>query len=138
MYNIDKKEFKSIELELNRSPLNFNDYIPNSLKPLKRPDSRHSYSTTNVSMNHTNTQQLDSSTMKSHKGALSTSNFMRERFSSISNSKDRVFDYTNSRRENSTINPKLSHDLSRVISLQRLGNLNTSNSGIMRNGIDPG
>ena len=49
MYNINKKDFKSIELELGRSPIGFNDYIPNSLKPLKRPDSKQSYSTTNVS-----------------------------------------------------------------------------------------
>jgi len=34
MYNLDRKDFKSIELELNRAPLNFNDYIPNSLKAI--------------------------------------------------------------------------------------------------------
>lgn len=53
MYNFDKADLRTMEKELNRTPFNFNDYIPNSLKAIKklpkRPDSKYSYSSANMS-----------------------------------------------------------------------------------------
>lgn len=54
IYNLDRKDFKSIEFELNRTPFNFNDYIPNSLKAInksKRPESKQSLSNSMSNIN---------------------------------------------------------------------------------------
>lgn len=133
MYNLDRKDFKSIELELNKRRLNFNDYIPNSLKPLmtagldhSRPESKFSQSTSNISLSNTQGMIVPPIPTKNQ----SNQNFSKERFSSILNSRDGVFDYTFSQRDNSLSNKQTQGPYQNILRVQRPGFNSISNSGI--------